>query len=50
MSPKDNLTGVLGLAVYLAEYERPEMAGELRRVLTSLVSAVSQVPADGVSA
>jgi hypothetical protein len=38
MAPGDNLTGVLGLAVYLAEYERPESAGELSGLLGSLGS------------
>ena len=49
MAPQDNLTGVLGLAVYLAEYERPETAGELRRLLGSLGSATSQAPSGEVS-
>jgi hypothetical protein len=44
MAPGDNLTGVLGLAVYLAEYEHPEAAGELRRLLGPLASAASRAP------
>ncbi len=47
MAPGDNLTGVLGLAVYLAEYEHPGMAGELRRLLGSLGSAASLGPRRG---
>ncbi|MGY1636023.1 endonuclease domain-containing protein [Geodermatophilus sp. SYSU D00742] len=38
MAPGDNLVGVLGLAVYLAEYKRPDLTATLRRVLGSVVS------------
>ena len=36
MSPGDGLEGVLGLAVYLARHERPEMVSELEMLLTHL--------------
>jgi hypothetical protein len=41
MAPGDNLAGVLGLAVYLAVYERPDLAGTLGGVLAAVTDAGS---------
>ena len=38
MAPRDSLIGVLGLAVYLAEHERPNMAGGLQDLLKQMTN------------
>lgn len=37
MAPGDDLTGVLGLAVYLATYERPDLAEDLLSLLAAVI-------------
>jgi hypothetical protein len=48
MAPGDNLTGVLGLAVYLAAYERPDLREALADLRDAVVGSAS-TPGEGTA-